>query len=292
MAQTQQNISSRSAYTRFMLGSIMTAYGTVRLMRDTKSKSGQMLVLLGSMKAAEGATKFCPRKAMNASIMNSNMMQKIKSGDATRGASAGAGATMNNASQSGQSASSGNRQTSGNIMQMVGKIVQMIYGKDAPQNAMAGTQSMSGGAGATGAQTFGNAAQQMTNGNTAQIVGNIAQTISPQVGQIVNDVAGLTGSQQASATNGASNTNGNTKNTSSGTSNGTNNGTMKSASASASKNSGNKQASSASGNNTPKADATKPLMDGAANKSNVDASVINASSKTAQKNAPTTNILQ
>ena len=94
MTQNQQNISSKSAFTRFMLGSIMTAYGTIRLMHDEKSRKGQMLVLLGSMTAAEGATKFCATKAMV-----SNTLQNMMNENASKGASANADSKMKSQAQ-------------------------------------------------------------------------------------------------------------------------------------------------------------------------------------------------
>jgi hypothetical protein len=319
MTHNQQNISPRNAYARIMMGSVMTAYGTAQIIRDSKSRNGQMLVLLGSMKIAEGATKFCPIKAMGSSMTGSNKLQNMTSGNASQSTLAGVGAAMNNGTQATQSSSSGSTgQASGSIMQMVGNIAQKLTGGNASQSSMvgaqgtSGTQSMSGGSGQNAAggniaQTIGNVAQQMTTGTAAQ-------TIAPQVGQIMNGVASMIGSQnasgtnndgkQASATSGASNTNettngnANTKNATNGTSNGTKNATGNSGttkSASVSNSSGNKQATSSTGNNTPKAGATKTLIDGAANNANlsyVAASVINASSKTTDKNTSSSNILQ
>lgn len=59
-----KNISNKSAFTRFMLGSILTAFGTARLMRNPRSRTAQGMVVLGAMHAAEGATGYCPSKAM------------------------------------------------------------------------------------------------------------------------------------------------------------------------------------------------------------------------------------
>ena len=64
-----QNISKKSAFTRFMLGSILTAYGTARLMRNPRSRMAQGMVVLGAMHAAEGATGYCPSKAMMGNTM-------------------------------------------------------------------------------------------------------------------------------------------------------------------------------------------------------------------------------
>ena len=113
MTQNEQNISSKSAFTRFMLGSIMTAYGTIRLMHDEKSRKGQMLVLLGSMTAAEGATKFCATKAMV-----SNTLQNMMNENASKGASANADSKMKSQAQSGQ--------VGENIKQMVGNIAPQV----------------------------------------------------------------------------------------------------------------------------------------------------------------------
>jgi len=59
-----QNLSKKSAFTRFMLGSILTAFGTARLMRNPRSRTAQGMVVLGAMHAAEGATGYCPSKAL------------------------------------------------------------------------------------------------------------------------------------------------------------------------------------------------------------------------------------
>ena len=206
LTQNQHNISSKSAFTRFMLGSIMTAYGTVRLMRDEKSRKGQMLVLLGSMTAAEGATKFCATKAMV-----SNTLQNMMNENASQGASANAGSKMNSQTQSGQHAASGSTgQVGGNIKQMVGNI-------------------------------------------------------APQVGKMMNSMANMAESPNASGANnvGKQEAAKNTTNSEP---------TTKSASATS---------------NTPK-------TDGAANKSipNVDTSIIIASSKTTDKNTSAANPLQ
>ena len=78
MAFNQQNLSPGTAFFRFMLGSVMTTYGTVRLLHEPKSRSGKMLVLCGSMKAAEGATKFCPTKAIG-TVMDNLANENAKS---------------------------------------------------------------------------------------------------------------------------------------------------------------------------------------------------------------------
>jgi len=134
-ANQYQNISSRSAFVRFVMGTAMTAHGTARLMRDPQSRSGQALILLGAMKAAEGATKFCPTKAMGSSVMGSNMGQKMMNGNAAQAVMSGAGALMGNNSQSGQNASSGKTGQAG-IKQMVGNLTQKLSkGTSAKGNA-------------------------------------------------------------------------------------------------------------------------------------------------------------
>ncbi|MEK4229102.1 hypothetical protein [Solibacillus sp. FSL H8-0538] len=318
MTHNQQNISSRNAYARFMLGSMMTAYGTIQLMRNPKSKRGQMLVLYGSMKAAEGATRYCPRKAMGSAMSSSNLLQKVMNGNASLVSLAGAGVAMKSGNQSGQSASSSStNQTGGTIFQMVENILQIVNGGNASQST-SDTQNMSDGgvgqnaAGNNIAQTIEKVAQQMSGGNAAQTIGNIAQTVVPQVGKIMNDVASMTGSQNATGTNnggkqssassGASNensttnVNANANNAKNGNSSGgkkasSNSGGTKTTSAS--KNSGNKQDSSTNGDNSLNAGATKTPLDGTPNNahlSNIAASVLNASST--NNNASPPNILQ
>lgn len=190
-----QNLSPRNAFVRFALGSMMTAYGTVQLIRDPKSRRGQMLILVGSMKVAEGATKFCPRKAMSSSMMD---MQKMMASNATQGASASTGAGMNSGANSNQSDSSGS------IMQMVGNVAQAFKGAGAGQNTAGGN----------------------TSGTAVQTISDIAQTVAPQVGQMINDVAGMVGNQSATA---STNSNANTKKASNNTN--ANSGNTKSSSA-------------------------------------------------------------
>lgn len=283
MAHNQQNLSPGTAYARFMLGSVMTAYGTVRLLREPKSRSGRMLVLFGSMKVAEGATKFCPRKAM------STIMEKMMSENATQSAQTNAGTTMSSGTQSKQNTlGSSAGQMNGNIMQMVGNIAQTLTGGSSAQNAsgsMGGNQNSSG-------------AGQNAMGTNAQTIGNIAQTVVPQVSQMVKNVAGMTGSQMASGTNNG----GKQASASSGTTNkntdANGNANKKNASpnsentkSASDTNSKNKQTASMKGSNTAKSD-TKSQLDGAATDSNIDPSIIDAISKSGQKNTSTPNILQ
>lgn len=278
MTHNQENLSPRTAYARFMLGSIMTAYGTIQLLREPKSRSGKMLILLGSMKAAEGATKFCPRKSM------STIVENLMSQNANPSTQLMSSMAMNSGTQSGQNTSSSSTgQTNGNIMQMVGNIAQKLTGGNSAQSM--GSNQNSSGAG------------QNSMGNSAQTIGSIAQTVAPQVSQIVKDVAGLAGSQNASGTNNAAKqptaTSGQTNNNA-----GTNgNANKKDASANnenaksaSNANSKNKQTTSAKGNNTANS-GTKPMVDGTANNSNLDSSAIAAISKSGQKNTSTTNIL-
>lgn len=273
MAHNQQNLSPGTAYVRFMLGSVMTAYGTIRLLREPKSRSGRMLVLFGSMKAAEGATKFCPTKAM------STIMEKMMSENATQSTQANAGTKMNSGIQSVQNSSGSSAgQMNGNIMQMVGNIAQTLTGG----NSASTTSSQS-----TGGNQNSSGAGQNTSGTNAQTIGSIAQTVAPQVSQIVKNVSGMSGSQnssgsnnggkQASASSGAPNKNAEVNE----------NANKKNASA----NAGNTKSAS-SAHNKQAASPKKSQLDGAANNSNLDPSVIDAISKSGQKTTSTPNILQ
>lgn len=180
MTQNQQNISSRNAYARFMMGSIMTAYGTIQLIRNPKSRKGQMLVLYGAMKAAEGATRYCPRKAMTSEMTSGNLLQKMMNGNASN--------SMN--------------QTSGTFMQMVGNIAKGVNKGNTTQSMTGnqsdnGTQNMSG----MGGQNNASINSSQTSGTVAQAIGNIAQNIAPQASNIINDLTSMTGSQNATGTN-------------------------------------------------------------------------------------------
>lgn len=258
MAHNQQNLSPGTAYVRFMLGSVMTAYGTIQLLREPKSRSGKMLVLFGSMKAAEGATKFCPTKAMN------TIMEKMMSENATQGAQSNAGTAMNRGTQANASSGSAG-QKNGNLMQIVGSIAQKLTGGNSVQST-SGSQSMGG------SQNSSSVGQNAM-GTNAQTIGSIAQNVAPQVTQKVKEVAGMTGSQNASGTNNAAKQSSQTS--------GAYNQNSKT----------NGNATSAKGNITAKSN-TKPLLDGATNDANLDASVTVAISKSGQKNTSTPNILQ
>lgn len=256
MAFNQQNLNPGTAFFRLMVGSVMTTYGTLRLLREPKSRSGKMLVLFGSMKAAEGATKFCPTKALG------TIMENLASENANQGAQANANNMMANGTQSGQSASGSNAgQKSGNIMQMVGNIAQKLTSTSSSQTA-SGSPSM-------GSSQNSSSVGQNAMGTNAQTIGSIAQTVAPQVSQMVKDVAGMTNSKNASGTSGTGHKKPNT--------NGSN---TKSASSSTIK-----QAAS------QKSD-TKPQLDGTAKNTNLDSSIIDAVSKSGQKNISTPNILQ
>lgn len=208
-----QNLSPRNAFVRFALGSMMTACGTVQLIRNPKSRRGQMLILVGSMKVAEGATKFCPRKAMSSSMMD---MQQMMAGNVSQGASASAGTTMNSGTNSGQSTSSGI------IKQMVGNVAQAFTG-GASQN---GSQNMS-------TNTGQNTASGNKSGTAFQSINDIAQAAAQPVGQIVNDITGMAGNQNATASGSSANSDANTKKASNNTN----------------ASSGNTKSTSANGNN-------------------------------------------
>lgn len=267
MAFNQQNLNPGTAFFRLMVGSVMTTYGTLRLLREPKSRSGKMLVLFGSMKAAEGATKFCPTKALG------TIMENLASENANQGAQANANNMIANGTQSGQYASGGNAgQKSGNIMQMVGNIAQKLTSTSSSQTA-SGSPSM-------GSSQNSSSVGQNSMGTNAQTIGSIAQTVAPQVSQMVKGVAGMTNSKNASGTSGTGNmkpnTNGNT-NKKDAITTGSN---TKSASSSTIK-----QAAS------QKSD-TKPQLDGTAKNTNLDSTIIDEVSKSGQKNISTPNILQ
>lgn len=72
-----KKISPQSSFVRFMVGSIMTAYGTARLMRNPRSRMAQGLVVLGAMQAAEGATGYCPTKGMMSNVIQNGRMSNL-----------------------------------------------------------------------------------------------------------------------------------------------------------------------------------------------------------------------
>lgn len=184
MTSNQQNLSSRNAFARFMLGTVMTAYGTLHLIRDPKNRRGQMLILLGAMKTAEGATKFCPAKAMGISMSCSNMLQKMMSGNNPQNSS-NTGAAMNTGAQTSQNFPGGSTGQMGeSVMQKVGNLAQKLAGENTSQNTAGSKQN-----------TNNSARQNTTGSNTDQTVGT------------------NNGENLATTPSGASNKNANTKNT-------------------------------------------------------------------------------
>ncbi|MER2076992.1 hypothetical protein [Psychrobacillus psychrotolerans] len=256
MAFNQQNLSPGTAFFRFMLGSVMTTYGTVRLLHEPKSRSGKMLVLFGSMKAAEGATKFCPTKAIG-TVMDNLANENAKSGA--------------QGSQTGQYASGGNTDNQhGGIMQMVGSLAQKLTNANSSQNT-------SGSQNAGGNQTS-NSADQSNMGSNSSSISNLAQTIAPQLSQAVKEVTNMESSQQSSGTK-------NEQKQASGTSEGT---SKKNATSS-----GNNSKSASSTNNKQAAPAKANTdTNGKSNNSNIDSSIIVEVSKSSHKNSTTPNILQ
>lgn len=256
MAFNQQNLSPGTAFFRFMLGSVMTTYGTVRLLHEPKSRSGKMLVLFGSMKAAEGATKFCPTKAIG-TVMDNLANENAKSGA--------------QGSQTGQYASGGNTDNQhGGIMQMVGSLAQKLTNANSSQNT-SGSQNVGGN------QTS-NSADQSNMGSNSSSISNLAQTIAPQLSQAVKEVTNMASSQQSSGTK-------NEQKQASGTSEGT---SKKNATSS-----GNNSKSASSTNNKQAAPAKANTdTNGKSNNSNIDSSIIVEVSKSSHKNSTTPNILQ
>lgn len=265
MAFNQQNLSPGTAFFRFMLGSVMTTYGTVRLLHEPKSRSGKMLVLFGSMKAAEGATKFCPMKAIG------TVMDNLANENAKSGAQANSSNQMANGTQTGQYASGGNTDNQhGGIMQMVGSLAQKLTNANSSQNT-------SGSQNAGGNQTS-NSAGQSNMGSNSSSIGNLAQTIAPQLSQAVKEVTNMASSQQSSGTK-------NEQKQASGTSEET---SKKNATSS-----GNNSKSASSTNNKQAAPAKANTdTNGKSNNSNIDSSIIVEVSKSSHKNSSTPNILQ
>jgi len=72
-----KNISSKSSFVRFMAGSILTAFGTARLMRNPRSRMAQGMVVLGAMQAAEGASGYCPTKGMMSNVFQNNKFSNL-----------------------------------------------------------------------------------------------------------------------------------------------------------------------------------------------------------------------
>jgi len=230
---------------------------------------------------------------MGTSLKNSKMMQNMIGGKASQ-------AAMSAASSYDQSTSGAMfGKNGGSVKQMIGNVASMFGGNTAQKsrgNQNTSSQSNNSTVSPTNiAQSLGDAAQQITRG-TAQAAGSIAQTIAPQVGQVISNMT--TGSQDASGKktptqitsgmNGAVGANGSGK-IASKYNEDTNSNLANGVTASAV---GNKQATSVS---KAKIGATKPLTDGVANKANmskVAASAFNATDKTTDKDAPTSDILQ
>ena len=78
---TERNLSSKNAFVRFTCGTAMTAFGIARLSRDSTCMKGKAMVILGSMKMAEGIFHYCPTKAMMSSNMESAVSGMFSSGN-------------------------------------------------------------------------------------------------------------------------------------------------------------------------------------------------------------------
>lgn len=152
-----KKISPQSSFVRFMAGSIMTAFGTARLMRNPRSRMAQGLVVLGAMQAAEGATGYCPTKGM----MN-NVFQNTRMNNLTQSASnmtqKMTGGTMQQASNAVQ-----------NVVPEVGQLMKdfskAITGATTGKNASSGQTGTTTGSSQSGTGT--KAAASNTNAGTA-----------------------------------------------------------------------------------------------------------------------------
>ncbi len=60
----EENISEQNSFIRLICGISMTSFATARLSRVPGCKMGQMMVILGAMKVAEGIYQYCPVVAM------------------------------------------------------------------------------------------------------------------------------------------------------------------------------------------------------------------------------------
>ncbi|MFD2638041.1 YgaP family membrane protein [Piscibacillus salipiscarius] len=56
----KQNIGTINALTRITLGLFLTVYGAVKLVKRPWNQSYWMIVLMSSMKVAEGIVRYCP----------------------------------------------------------------------------------------------------------------------------------------------------------------------------------------------------------------------------------------
>jgi len=153
----------------------MTAYGTVRLMRDSKSKSGQAMVLLGAMSAAEGATKYCASKAIGTSVMNSNMVHKVKNSTVSQAASLGTGVVKNMMKKSSSAIGTTTKQSVGNIKNKVSNMSNSSSDALSSALSMGGTDNISHG--------FKKSVTE-----AAHTVGDMAQTIAPKVTKAAQEV--------------------------------------------------------------------------------------------------------
>lgn len=73
----EENISERSGFVRFALGTGLTALGVSHLAKDNGNRGiGALLVAAGAMKMAEGTFRYCPTKA----LISSNMKDAVASG--------------------------------------------------------------------------------------------------------------------------------------------------------------------------------------------------------------------
>ena len=179
-----QNLSTKNAYIRFMMGSIMTAYGTIELFRNPKSKKGQMLVMYGAMKAAEGATKYCPRKAMASEFSNSSLGQSVVSGKLLR--------TIFGGVNTGQAFQA--NQQSGSMMQRAGNIAKAASNSNQQSNSSQGSQS-----GKQNQQSSQNNNSTQGNENLIQAIGKVAENVLPEAGKVISNVANMAGSQNNSS---------------------------------------------------------------------------------------------
>ncbi|MET4563197.1 DUF2892 domain-containing protein [Lysinibacillus parviboronicapiens] len=75
----QANLSDKNAFSRFVLGTSMTAFGIAKVSRNPDCTKGRLMIALGAMKMAEGVFKYCPTKALLSSNMQSAMSTSMQS---------------------------------------------------------------------------------------------------------------------------------------------------------------------------------------------------------------------
>ncbi|MGE6516028.1 hypothetical protein [Lysinibacillus sphaericus] len=75
----QANLSDKNAFSRFVLGTSMTAFGIAKVSRNPDCTKGRLMIALGAMKMAEGIFKYCPTKALLSSNMQSAMSTSMQS---------------------------------------------------------------------------------------------------------------------------------------------------------------------------------------------------------------------